>query len=239
MMPPTLPGAGSGRAGHQCRAGRGDGVLAGPRAARPDRRARPFHAGQRAGQGVGLLRGRPGRRRLADRLPAARGAAAGAAAGIRGAPVRRAAVPAQAGHGGVAERVGGGFRRPDARRPAQRHVLPRGWRRRLRGRRDRAGRAAVQGARPGRRLRPAGQAARPGVGYARRRAGPRRRALRLGPASRGLHRAGPDLGGAGPASEAGHDRRAPRGAGVRGLPRLSPPAIRVSTWTPPWRSRTS
>ena len=51
--------------------------------------------------------GHAARAALADRLPAARRGAAGAAAGVRRAQVQRAAVPAQARHGRLAQLVGG------------------------------------------------------------------------------------------------------------------------------------
>ena len=140
---------------------------------------------------LGLLRrGRAADRpAVADHLPRGRADAGVDAAGVRRGGVHRAALPAQAGHGPVAQRMGRGLRRPDAGLPAQRHVLRRAVGRRRRPPRDRAGRAGVQVPSPGRRLRPERPGARRGLGAAGGGGRPGRDALRLRSGGRPLHRA--------------------------------------------------
>ena len=83
--------------------------------------------------------------------------------------VRAAGVPAQAGHGPLAHRVGHRLRRAHAGRGADGHALPRTRRRRLPGHRRRGGRPDREGARPGRRRSTrATTLLRAGVGPARR-----------------------------------------------------------------------
>ena len=127
-----LSGSRGRRAVSRGRAGRE--VPGSGRARLDHRRAHPLHARAAAGGGLGVLRrsraaDRPA---VADHLPRGRADTGVDAAGVRGGGVHRAALPAQAGHGSVAQRVGGRLRRPDAGLPAQRHLLRRAVGRRRR-----------------------------------------------------------------------------------------------------------
>ncbi len=199
----------------------GTSDLGRPRPARHRRRPHTLHAEARDGQGVAVLRHRGPARRptVAGDLPHRRGRSAREAPLVRRACLHVPGVPAQAADGRVAQSVGCAVRGGHAGLPAHGDLLSRARRRGVRQRRDRRRRAGVQGARPGRRLRPDRSAARRGVGTRRGGTHPRRHPLRVGATARRAHRAGTDPNADGAASEPAPRRRPHGHARVRRLPR--------------------
>ena len=144
------------------------------------------------GQGLGLLRRRPrrttawpGRSTTARRRPSGSPRWTSSAC----ATFAAAGLPAQARHGPLAHRVGHRVRGAHARAPCRpRRSSPSRTSAEYLGAAVDGGRAGGEGARPGRRVRPARPAAAPGVGAARRGGRARDRALRQRPAARRAHR---------------------------------------------------
>ena len=144
------------------------------RTSRHHRRAHPLHAQAGDGQGMAVLR-RQGPLIGRDWPIAYRTDEAQRVehpAPIRRAVVHVVGVSTQAADGGVAQPVGGAVRVDNAGLPAHRDVLPGARCRRLRRRRRSRAGPSLQGAHPGRRLRPERSAARRGLGRPRGRGRP-------------------------------------------------------------------